>query len=61
MTNKTVPTNGSRQRPSRKTVSARQSPRAATSRNWKKVLERNLIREGYSPVEAKELVAISAA
>ena len=27
---------------------------------WKKVLERNLILEGLSPAEAKELVKISA-
>ena len=28
--------------------------------SWKKVLERNLIREGVAPEEAKELVEISA-
>lgn len=62
MANKTAATNGSRRRtPARKTVGTKQSRRAPDRRYWKKALERNLIREGYSPAEAKELVAISAA
>jgi hypothetical protein len=43
--------------PARKTVGAKQSGRRES---WKKVFERNLIREGFSPAEAKELVALSA-
>ena len=40
---------------------ARRSARTVARPHWKQVLERNLIREGYSPDEAKELVALSAA
>jgi hypothetical protein len=59
MANKTAGTNRSRRRtPARKTISVKRSVRRES---WKKVLERNLIREGFSPAEAKELVAISAA
>ena len=59
MANKTAPSNGSRRRtPARKTVGVQRSGRRES---WKKVLERNLVREGFSPTEAKELVAISAA
>jgi hypothetical protein len=62
MASKAAQTNGSHRRgPARKTVGAKPSRCATTSRSWRKVLERNLIREGYSPAEAKELVAISAA
>jgi hypothetical protein len=62
MANKTARTNGSRRRaPARKTVGASKTRRAPDPRYWKKALERNLIREGYSRAEAKELVAISAA
>jgi hypothetical protein len=58
MANKTARTNGSRGRtPARKTVGAKRSVRRES---WKKVLERNLILEGLSPAEAKELVALSA-
>jgi hypothetical protein len=35
--------------------------RSGRRESWKKVLERNLILEGLSPAEAKELVKISAA
>jgi len=44
--------------PTRKTAGARRSGRRES---LKKVLERNLILEGLSPAEAKELVQISAA
>jgi hypothetical protein len=58
MASKTAATNGTRKRkPARKTVPAKRSGRRE---GWKKVLERNLILVGYSPAEAKELVAISA-
>jgi len=46
-----------RRKPARKSVAAKRSGRRES---WKKVLERNLILEGLSPAEAKELVAISA-
>ena len=56
---KTAATNGTRQRkPARKSAGAK---RPGRRESWKKVLERYLIEEGYSPAEAKELVAISAA
>jgi hypothetical protein len=58
MPNKTAATNGTRRRsPSRKSGA---KPRARRE-SWKKVLERNLILEGLSPAEAKELVALAAA
>ena len=58
MARKTATTNGSqRTKPARKSVGAKRSGRRES---WKKVLERNLILEGISPAEAKELVAISA-
>lgn len=61
MPKKTVRKNGSPKRaPVRKTVGAKQSDDGTTSRGWKKALERNLILEGYSRAEAKELVALSA-
>ena len=57
-TKKTAVTKGSRKHsPVRKTAGAKQSGRRE---GWKKVLERNLILEGLSPAEAKELVKISA-
>jgi hypothetical protein len=58
MARKPAATNGThRRKPVRKPVAARRSGRRES---WKKVLERNLILEGLSPAEAKELVAISA-
>jgi len=58
MANKTARTNASRGRaPARKTVGAKKTRRAES---WKKVFERNLIRVGYSPAEAKELVELAA-
>jgi hypothetical protein len=58
-TKKTARTNESPQRgPARKTVGAKPTRR---HESWKKVLQRSLIREGYSPTKAKELDAISAA
>ena len=58
MAKKTAATNGTHRRKSaRKTVAAKRTGRRE---GWKKVLERNLILEGLSPAEAKELVAISA-
>jgi len=58
-TNKTTRTKASHQRSQvNKTAGARRSGRRES---WKKVLERNLILEGLSPAEAKELVKISAA
>lgn len=55
---KTAATNGKHTRkPAGKAVGAKRTSRRE---GWKKVLERNLILEGYSPTEAKELVAISA-
>jgi len=44
--------------PVRKTPTVKRSGRRES---WKKVLERNLLRAGYSPAEAKELVEIAAA
>jgi hypothetical protein len=35
--------------------------RSGRRQGWKKALERNLILVGYSPAEAKELVALAAA
>jgi len=43
--------------PARKTSVAKRSGRRES---WKKVFERNLIRVGYSPAEAKELVELAA-
>jgi hypothetical protein len=58
MASKTAATNGShRRKPARKPVGEKRSGRRET---WKKVLERNLILEGISPAEAKELVALAA-
>lgn len=59
MATRTRENNGTRRRsPARKSSGAKLSGRRES---WKKVLERNLIRVGYSPAEAKELVAIAAA
>ena len=58
MARKTAASNGThRRKPARKSAGAK---RSARRESWKKVLERNLILEGLSPAEAKELVAISA-
>ena len=55
MASKTAATNGTHRRsPARKSVGAK---RSARRESWKKVFERNLVREGYSPAEAKEIVA----
>jgi hypothetical protein len=60
MASKTTQTNGQRRRSTaRKTVGAKK-PRRPDPRYWKKALERNLIREGLSRAEARELVAIAA-
>ena len=59
MVRNTPATNGThRRKPARKSAEAK---RPARRESWKKVLERNLILEGLSPAEAKELVRISAA
>ena len=59
MASKTAATNGThRRKPARKSVGAKRSGRRES---WKKVFERYLVQEGYSPAEAKELVEISAA
>jgi hypothetical protein len=59
MASKTAATNGThRKGPVRKTAGAKRPVRRRES--WKKVLERNLILEGISPAEAKELVALAA-
>ena len=58
MASKTAATNGShRRKPGHKVVGAKRSGRRES---WKKVLERNLVLEGISPAEAKELVALAA-
>jgi hypothetical protein len=58
-TKKTARTNASHQSsPVGKTAGAKRSGRRES---WKRVLERNLVLEGLSPAEAKELVKISAA
>jgi hypothetical protein len=58
MSTKTAATNGTHRRtPARKSA----AKRPARRESWKKMLERYLIEEGYSPAEAKELVEISAA
>lgn len=58
MASKTAATNGTKRRkPAHKPVAAKRSGRRES---WKKVLERNLILEGISPAEAKELVALAA-
>ena len=58
MARKTASTNGRhRRKPARKSVVAKPSGRRES---WKKVLERNLILEGISPAEAKDLVALAA-
>ena len=58
MASRTAVTNGTKRRkPAPKTVAAKRSGRRES---WKKILERNLILEGISPVEAKELVALAA-
>jgi len=57
MANKTAATNGTRRRsPVRKSA----AKRSARREGWKKVFERNLVRVGYSPAEAKELVELAA-
>ncbi|HTS62580.1 MAG TPA: hypothetical protein VMH28_11185 [Candidatus Acidoferrales bacterium] len=58
MANKTAPTDGTRRRSPARKSSAK---RPARRESWKKVFERYLVKEGYSPAEAKELVEISAA
>jgi hypothetical protein len=57
MASKTAANGTKRRKPTSKPVVAKRSGRRES---WKKVLERNLILEGISPAEAKELVAISA-
>jgi hypothetical protein len=58
MASKAAATNGTKRRkPAPKPVVTKRSGRRES---WKKVLERNLILEGISPAEAKELVRISA-
>jgi len=58
MAGKTAAKNGkNRRKTARKPVVAKRSGRRES---WKKVLERNLILEGFSPAEAKELVALAA-
>jgi len=60
MAGKTAKSNGAARRsPARKTVSAKK-PRRPDPRYWKRALERNLMLEGLSRAEARELVAISA-
>ena len=55
MASKTAATNGPRRRsPARKSVVVKQPARRES---WKKVFERHLVRAGYSPAEAKEIVA----
>ena len=55
MASKTAPASGTQRRsPARKSGAAKRAPRRES---WKKVFERNLVREGYSPAEAKEIVA----
>ena len=55
MASKTAATSGTHRRgPARKPAGAKRSPRRES---WKKVFERNLVRVGYSPAEAKEIVA----
>ena len=59
MASKTAATNGTHRRsPARKSVGTQ---RRARRESWKKVFERNLIRVGYSPAEAKEIVQDFAA
>jgi hypothetical protein len=59
MAGKIAATNGThRRKPARKSVGTKRSGRRES---WKKVFERYLVEEGYSPAEAKELVEISAA
>ena len=60
MANTTAKSNGTARRsPARKTVSAKK-PRRPDPRYWKRALERNLMLEGYSRVEARELVDLAA-
>ncbi len=56
---KTAATNGTRRGTARKTAGAKK-PRRPDPRYWKRALERNLMLEGYSRAEAKELVALAA-
>lgn len=59
MPGKTAARNGARRKGSiRKTAGAK--PPVRRRESWKKVLEQNLILEGISPAEAKELVALAA-
>jgi hypothetical protein len=60
MGSKTTTTTKSTQRrkTTRKSATAKKSGRRDS---WKKVFERYLVQEGYSPAEAKELVELSAA
>jgi hypothetical protein len=58
MAKKTAPSNGTRRASTARTTAAKRSGRRES---WKKVFERYLVKEGYSPAEAKELVEISAA
>jgi len=56
---KTAVTNGTQRRsPAPKSGGAK---RPARRESWKKVFERNLVRVGYSPAEAKEIVVDFAA
>jgi hypothetical protein len=58
MARKATATNGThRRKPAPKSAGVKRSDRRES---WKKVLERNLILEGISPAEAKELVALAA-
>ena len=55
MASKTAATNGTHRRgPARKSAGAKQPARRES---WKKVFQRYLVKGGYSPAEAKEIVA----
>jgi len=58
MADKTAAANGTRRRSPARKSGARRSTRRES---WKKVFERNLVRVGYSPAEAKEIVVDFAA
>lgn len=58
-TNKTARTKASQQRSLVRKADGAKQP--GPHESWKKVFERDLVQEGYSPIEAKELVKISAA
>jgi hypothetical protein len=58
---KTAATNGTRRGSTARKIASAKKPRRPDPRYWKRALERNLMLEGYSRAEAREIVVDFAA